>query len=64
MLKIPFQDTRNDGNRRWSDMLKWKQLRVDEINDLIIRCEVLNLRDLMALRTTIDRRLEKLQSTA
>jgi hypothetical protein len=60
MLRIPFQDTRSDGNRRWSDMLKWKRLRVDEINDLINRCEVLNRKDLMALRTTINRRLETL----
>jgi hypothetical protein len=60
MLRIPFQDTRSDGNRRWSDMLKWKRLRVDEINDLINRCEVLDRKDLMALRTTINRRLETL----
>lgn len=63
MLRIPFQDTRSDGNRRWSDMLKWKRLRVDEINDLINRCEVLNRQDLMELRTTINRRLENLRST-
>jgi hypothetical protein len=60
LLRIPFQDSRSDGNRRWSDMLKWKRLRVDEINDLINRCEVLDRKDLMALRTTINRRLETL----
>ena len=61
MLPIPFQDSRSNGNRRWSDLLRCKQLLVDEIDDLIDRCEMLNGDDLLKLRRTINRKLNDIR---
>lgn len=61
MMRIPFQDTRYHASRRWSDLLQRKQLCVDEIKDLLNRCDVLDVNDLIELRTTIEHRLNNVQ---
>lgn len=63
MLEIPFQDTRSDGDRRWTDHARWRRIRFDEIIDLIQRVDALNRRELTELREAVDRKADALRAT-
>lgn len=58
MLKIPFQDTRSGANRRWTDHLKQKQIRLAEIIDVIHCVDALDRQELLEVQANINRKLE------
>ncbi len=57
-MQIPFQDSRADGNRRWTDYKKLKRVRFFEICDLLDNCNELREPELIELNTLIENKLK------
>jgi len=60
-MKIPFQDSRTGGNRRWTDYRKWQKIRFLEIYELLENCNELKEPELMELSRLIENKLRAFQ---
>jgi hypothetical protein len=60
-MKIPFQDSRAGGNRRWTDYRRLQKVRFLEIYQILEGCQELRKTELMELNRLIERKLRTFQ---
>ncbi len=58
-MKIPFEDRRINMNRRWTDLKRFRELRVQDLIDAIETCTELGKNEFLQLKHVIERRLEQ-----
>ena len=57
-MKIPFQDTREAANPRWTDLVKLQEIRFFQLCDLIEHCNGLTTMQLLELQKKIDNKIK------